>query len=130
MPDAVLDQLDVTEREQRWSAWLSGAHTVLVVETAGGRVAGFAATGAERDSRSPGLGELWVINLAPEHWGIGLGQALVEAATEQLRRQGFQEAVLWVVAKNARARRFYEAAGWVADGAEKVDAEWAAVPEV
>jgi hypothetical protein len=27
--------------------------------------------------------------------------------------------VLWVLAGNARARRFYEIAGWVADGAER-----------
>ncbi|WP_430787700.1 hypothetical protein [Actinoplanes sp. G11-F43] len=30
-------------------------------------------------------------------------------------------AILWVLESNARARRFYEAAGWVPDGAVKVD---------
>src|SRR5437763_1727840 len=104
MPDARLDGLDVGERAQRWSAWLSRPHDVLAVEADDGSVAGFASTGPVRDDDTPGRGELWVINLAPEHWGQGLGRALLAAATEQLRDHGFAEAVLWVVDGNQRAR--------------------------
>jgi RimJ/RimL family protein N-acetyltransferase len=31
------------------------------------------------------------------------------------------EAELWVLPGNHRARRFYEVAGWVADGAQRTD---------
>jgi RimJ/RimL family protein N-acetyltransferase len=42
-----------------------------------------------------------------------------------------QEAVLWVLPGNRRARRFYEAAGWVADGAERsAEVQGVVVPEV
>jgi RimJ/RimL family protein N-acetyltransferase len=44
---------------------------------------------------------------------------------------GFAETVLWVLPANARARRFYEAAGWVADGAERTSEVFGVtVPEV
>jgi RimJ/RimL family protein N-acetyltransferase len=36
-----------------------------------------------------------------------------------LARLGFLNAVLWVLPGNARARRFYEAAGWTLDGFER-----------
>jgi RimJ/RimL family protein N-acetyltransferase len=39
--------------------------------------------------------------------------------------------VLWVLPANARARRFYERAGWTCDGTERtVDALGLTVPEV
>jgi hypothetical protein len=38
-----------------------------------------------------------------------------------LRADGFEEAVLWVLDDNPRARRFYELAGWRLNGAVKED---------
>jgi hypothetical protein len=39
--------------------------------------------------------------------------------------------VLWVLPANARARRFYEIAGWVADGSERtMEVLGVVVPEV
>jgi hypothetical protein len=35
--------------------------------------------------------------------------------------EGYREAILWVLAGNERARRFYEAAGWTLDGAQKTE---------
>ena len=48
--------------------------------------------------------------------GTGVGRELFSRATEQLRRSGFQRAVLWVLEVNERVRRFYERAGWGWDG--------------
>lgn len=52
--------------------------------------------------------------LSPElaHVGRGIGRALLAHALDDLRRHGYQAAMLRVLATNARARRFYEAAGW------------------
>ncbi|WP_343308385.1 GNAT family N-acetyltransferase [Streptomyces sp. SID5770] len=50
-------------------------------------------------------------------WGTGVGRALLSATTGALVAAGFRSAALWVFAGNERARRFYEAAGWRADGA-------------
>ncbi len=39
-------------------------------------------------------------------------------AVRHLAEAGCREVVLWVLATNERSRRFYEKAGWHADGAE------------
>ena len=44
---------------------------------------------------------------------------------------GFAETVLWVLPAIARARRFYEIAGWVCDGTERtMEVLGVVVPEV
>ncbi|MBV9093965.1 MAG: hypothetical protein JO132_08830 [Streptosporangiaceae bacterium] len=43
------------------------------------------------------------------------------AALERLAAAGFEQAILWVLDSNVRARRFYEAGGWSTDGAVKDD---------
>ena len=46
---------------------------------------------------------------------VGAGRALIEAGEGELRRLGHQDAILWVLGDNPRARRFYELAGWSLD---------------
>ncbi|MGI8653420.1 MAG: GNAT family N-acetyltransferase [Geodermatophilaceae bacterium] len=82
------------------------------------RSSGRCATAVPTDQSSV---RLYAINLDPDVWGRGLGQRLLLAATAELSRLGFPEAVLWVATGNSRARRFYEAAGWAADGMERTD---------
>jgi ribosomal protein S18 acetylase RimI-like enzyme len=121
MPDAYLDGLRPEERAAGWERALGRERArgaILVVERAG-EVVGFANLGPAGDPE--GAGELYAINVDPDHWGTGAGRALLEAAQAELARLGFDETVLWVLPANARARRFYEAAGWVPDGAERVD---------
>ncbi len=92
-----------------------------------GRVVGFAITGPSRDADMSTLtGEVELIYLLPEAAGKGVGRALFAHAVADLRERGYQQAMLWVLESNARARRFYEAAGWRADGASKRE-EWPGV---
>ncbi|MFF5637656.1 GNAT family N-acetyltransferase [Streptomyces sp. NPDC012825] len=60
--------------------------------------------------------ELAALYALPEVWGTGIGRALLSVTTGALVEAGFRSAALWVFAGNGRARRFYEAAGWRADG--------------
>jgi hypothetical protein len=53
----------------------------------------------------------------------------VAAACARLRDQGLTRASLWVIAGNSRARRFYEAGGWIFDGATRTDTVGATVIE-
>ncbi|MGI9614553.1 MAG: GNAT family N-acetyltransferase [Acidimicrobiales bacterium] len=66
-------------------------------------------------------GELWMINVRPDAWSSGVGTALLTSAVERLVDRGSTSPVLWVLRDNDRARRFYEANGWVADGVTKTD---------
>lgn len=125
MPDEYLDGLRVEDRVDMWRRVLGGDErpSMLVVEV-DGELAGFAVFGAERvgDGAAPtGDGELYAINLHPDHWGRGAGRTLLRAATDGLAALGFGEAVLWVVPDNHRARRLYESEGWSDDGAVVTD---------
>ena len=126
MPAAVLDAFTVEAREPRWRAILTRdapAERTLVIAP-GGFVAGFASTGPSRDEdAAPGAAELYALYLAPGSWGTGLGRALLAAAIGDLLARGHASMTLWVLDGNARARRFYEAAGMRADGAVKVEVE-------
>ena len=131
MPDAYLDGLRPQDRAAYWDEVLRREDrrgAVLVAER-DGEVVGFAALGPSPDPE--GAGELYAINVDPAHWGTGAGRALLEAAQAELDRMGFAESVLWVLPGNARARRFYERAGWAADGTERTAEVFAVtVPEV
>lgn len=89
-----------------------------------GQIVGFATTGPSRDSDvAPEAVEVYAIYLAQEAAGKGVGRALFTHAIEDLRTRGFERATLWVLDTNQRARRFYEAAGWMPDGTSKIDNE-------
>ncbi|HYY80155.1 MAG TPA: GNAT family N-acetyltransferase [Actinomycetes bacterium] len=119
MPDGYLDGLRASDRADGWARSLARERDdarVLVAER-DGAVVGFAVVGPAQDPA--GLGELYAINVDPDRWGGGAGRALLEAAQASLAALGHAEAVLWVLPGNRRARRFYERAGWSADGAER-----------
>ncbi len=83
-------------------------------------LAGFAMTGPNRDpDLSPMIAEVFAIYLSPDTIGKGIGRILFEHAVEDLRQRGYEQATLWVLASNARARKFYEIAGWSLDGGSK-----------
>ena len=104
------------------------------VITAAGVVRGFAMTCPARDDSAPppeGAGEVAAIYVDPAITGHGLGGALFEHAVRDLSERGFDPVVVWVFEANPRARRFYEAAGFRADGARfDIDFDGEIVPEV
>ncbi len=133
LPQTVLDGLSVERREAFWRAAVEqpGDHRLWVVES-GDLVVGFASTGPGRDEDLPaGAGEVLAIYLAPTEWDRGLGARLFRRAIADLRERDVNPLVLWVLAANARGRRFYEAMGWRPDGAERpIDFDGTSVEEV
>lgn len=127
LPDSFLEALDASfeRRTTLWAEQIDGSYEsgrrVLVAER-GGSLVGFVNFGpADGEAADLRLGEVYAIYLDSIHWGRGYGRALFHAATESLRVAGFREAVLWVLQTNERARRFYEIAGWKADGQTKTE---------
>jgi ribosomal protein S18 acetylase RimI-like enzyme len=108
------DQLMALSVEDRAAMHRRSPPLVAEVE---GKIVGFVAVGRTHDER--GDGELYAIYVHPDHWGSGVGRALIEAGEERLRELGHRDAHLWVLADNPRARRFYEAAGWSTDETER-----------
>ena len=121
MPDSVLDGLSVPKREEMWQRILAKQKFQLLVAEHDGRIIGFIDFGSCRDSDAvPGLtGEILAIYVDPNRWHAGIGQGLLGAALSGLKLAGFNEATLWVLDSNSRARVFYERAGFSCDGATK-----------
>jgi ribosomal protein S18 acetylase RimI-like enzyme len=69
------------------------------------------------DGRAGRVGEVYAIYVVSAWWSAGAGRALMNAALAALRADGYRRAVLWVLADNVRARRFYDRAGFAPDGA-------------
>ena len=55
---------------------------------------------------------------------VDLGTRLLAAADDRFRRDGMDEATLWVFAANAAARGFYSRLGWQPDGGERVEPQY------
>jgi GNAT superfamily N-acetyltransferase len=125
-PDDVLDGPDLPAGRLRLWRRLLGpdappGHAAWVAEGPAG-VVGFADVLPSRDDDAdPATGEVLAIYALPGAWGTGTGRELMAAALEGLRGAGFRTATLWVLDSNARARRFYERAGFTPDGAVKDD---------
>ena len=126
-PAEALARLDETadRRAAHWRREVEGRvplSSTLVAESAG-EVVGFVDVRPSRDddAEAERTAELTAIYVAPPAWGSGAGRLLMTEALDRLRRLGFEEATLWVLADNPRARRFYELAGWRDDGAVKED---------
>jgi RimJ/RimL family protein N-acetyltransferase len=61
-----------------------------------------------------------MIYVTPAWWSAGVGWTLMGSVLSALEAGGYRRVVLWVLADNARARRFYERAGFAADGGSNV----------
>jgi GNAT superfamily N-acetyltransferase len=126
MPAEFLAGLDVGQRTEAWRQRLPAARRSrgdILVAVSGTDIVGFVHYGPARDEDAdPGrTGEIGAIYLRPESIGQGMGRLLMDAAVAGLAGLGYADATLWVLDGNARARRFYERAGWAADGAVMTD---------
>jgi GNAT superfamily N-acetyltransferase len=126
LPEGFLSSLSDTFDPRRafWKgvAESPGPQEALLVAEAAGGLVGFVHVCARRDPLTEErTGEVTAIYLRKSHWGHGIGRQLLAEATNRLQAFGFEDATLWVLDTNVRARGFYETTGWVADGSEKCD---------
>lgn len=74
--------------------------------------AGAVGYGKSRDESHADWGEIVCLYLRPGFWRRGYGGKLLQAAVDDLMREGFREFYLWVLAENRRAQAFYHAMGF------------------
>jgi ribosomal protein S18 acetylase RimI-like enzyme len=133
MPQKYLDAMSVEEDAVRRRQYLAdGTEVTNVVAERDGDVIGWGCFGPARDEDAPpGTCELYALYVLPERISSGVGHALTAELTGRARASGFALMQLWVLKENARARRFYERAGFLPDGREEpFEVDGVAVPEV
>ena len=114
VPDEMLDTQSVERREGYWRQVIGGegiSQFVLVAQTEQGDIAGFVSGGKSRLETLPFDGELYAIYLLESYKRQGIGERLFRAALEKLKTDGYRSMMLWVLADNIPARRFYEKMG-------------------
>lgn len=110
LDDEFLDGMSIERRKERWESTFAERKSFVVEYE--GDVAGFIGVSSTED---PETGEVQMIYLDPRFYRKGLGESLMGTGEDELRRMGFENAILWVFADNVAARRFYEAMGWKAE---------------
>ena len=129
LPPRLLDRPPRDVLLTLWQGWLTSPafHTLVAPRPADAdpapALAAFCtwAPASEADLASPKGAELRTLYVHPDLWNLGLGSALLERAMTQAAAAGHRRMILWTLAVNRRARRFYEARGFLADGAHKVE---------
>lgn len=110
-----LDSLSATlpRREAYWRDAITRGEGDVLVAAVDGQVVGWIAVGSCRDQDRSGAewGEIQALYVLADLWGEGIGTALWQAGSERLFEQGHNDLLLWVLAKNARAIRFYQRHG-------------------
>ncbi|MEU0812096.1 GNAT family N-acetyltransferase [Streptomyces sp. NPDC005970] len=135
IPQAHLDGMSVEKDARRRREFFSrgvGDVVNLVADGPVGEVVGWACFGPYRDRDLPsGDAELYAIYVRPDLFGGGIGRALLTESVSRAAERGFPRLRLWVLEGNARARRFYERAGFAPDGGqEDYEVDGVPVPEV
>jgi GNAT superfamily N-acetyltransferase len=112
-------------------------------DAAASGIVGYASFGPERDVldmpwpyplTSAGSGgevaELYALYVHPAWWSTGTGRALMDQVLAKVCATGYRCITLWVLEANARARRFYQRAGFTPDGARHVLDDLGGVTEI
>ncbi|MGW6824064.1 N-acetyltransferase family protein [Streptomyces sp. NPDC055005] len=115
--DGMTVEADTRRRRQHFKESKASTTNLVAVDTHG-RVVGWACFGPFRGAGTPAAtGELYALYVQPSLIGSGIGRTLLEAVHDHAMARGFDRIRLWVIDENTRARRFYERAGYAADGA-------------
>lgn len=145
VPRSALDALSVErDTEHRRALLARGDASVVDLVAVGpppapsahgsgdGEVLGRVCHGPYRDGEvRTGDAEVYALYVGPRWFGGGAGHALLTESVRRCAAAGFGRVFLWVLKGNGRARRFYERAGFRADGAEQsTEVDGVAVPEV
>ncbi|MCC3767513.1 GNAT family N-acetyltransferase [Streptomyces sp. UNOC14_S4] len=130
LPRSYLDRMTV-EEDTEWrrkhfaemTEGTAGGVTDLVAVDDRAEVVGWACLGPYRGAGAAdaAAGELYALYVRPSLTGAGIGRVLLDAVHAHARARGFEQVLLWVLDGNSGARRFYERAGYAADGGSQAD---------
>lgn len=120
LPEDFFTEEHARSRHQMWNHILGNPREEWRIRIAesNGKIIGFAFSGPSfgpEGQELPRERQLFSIYVAAEHYGAGVGQALLDATA------GDGPAMLWVAKDNPRAVAFYRRNGFEFDGTEQTD---------
>ena len=117
--DVTMPAASRADWERKLPDLLAGAGCVVIAEADGAPIGFICALAANAD------GSVYVNNLhaLPDRKGLGVGSALLDAATRWARETGAQAMHLRVLETNTPAIGFYQSRGWRCTA--RVEDEWA-----
>ena len=119
LPDAMLAHMSDVRHSAMWARSLADAteaRGIFVADDEAMGVVGFGSCGPVRDppeeldAKARRVGEVYLLYVEPDFQNQGLGRRLLDALFRQLHADGFDTAVLWMLAENP-TRFFYEGLG-------------------
>src|SRR5215470_8244647 len=138
LPDSMLAQMSDVRQAAWWARALDNppdARGIFVADDAERGVVGFGSCGPVRetpdglDGTETRVGEVYTLYVEPDFQNQGLGRRLLDALFRQLRADGCDTAVLWMLADNP-TRFFYEGMGGRLVGAQRDRFAGASVSEI
>ncbi|GAA4551217.1 GNAT family N-acetyltransferase [Pseudonocardia xishanensis] len=118
LPPAALDALTSEDARGTWQdAVAAGEPYHVLVALEGEWTVGFCAAAHYAGQDGLAIAEISTLLVEPRWGRRGHGGRLLAAAGAALRRAGSREGRAWVPEADTASRRFYERAGWAADGA-------------
>jgi ribosomal protein S18 acetylase RimI-like enzyme len=114
MPDTLLDNLSIKDREDQWMTAVTHPRLpnfVYVAQTANNEVVGLASGGPPQTRMIGYAGELYALYVLEAHQRKGIGRALFHATVAHLLGDEINTMVLWVLQDNKGSRAFYKALG-------------------
>ena len=113
LPPVVLQSSSRADRERLWVALLAvpPEQRCAFVAVDGDTIVGCAWGGPEESGEPHYRAEILGLYLLPAYQRRGLGRQLMAATVEAFQQQGHRSFMLWALAENLAARRFYEALG-------------------
>lgn len=110
IPGVALERM-IQRRGPRWWSFSLRRGRPLAVLDVEKTIVGYAAYGRCRDRGLKADGEIDELYLDPTYQGLGFGRRLFRAVLNDLEHRGARSVVVWSLADNERACRFYERQG-------------------
>ena len=110
IPGRELERMIARRGPRWWEAAIERGSRLMVLDF-DESIGGYASYGRNRVPAMPYAGEIFELYLAPEFQGMGFGRRLFDTARRDLAEYGLGSMLVWALADNERALRFYERLG-------------------
>lgn len=122
MSSQYLESMTLEQQVKRYRALISEGQDHVAVMSVDERVIGYLVLGHCTDevAQHRDGGEIHSIYLLREYCGRGYGRMLLDWGIRQLGEIGWTHAIVWVLKDNRSARGFYEHAGFILSGQERL----------